>query len=209
MAKDLNPKCKKCRREGAKLFLKGEKCYSSKCPIIKRNYPPGVHGPKRMKRLTEYGTQLREKQKAKRIYNLLEKQFNLSFKKASSIAGDTGENLLKLLEMRLDNSIYRLNIAVSRSQARQMVNHGHFSINGKSINIPSYMIKAGDIIKIKKGHQNKKIFANAKERIKKDKLPSWLNFDLEKLEAKVLHEPKKDDVEKNIDAQAIVEYYSR
>lgn len=209
MAKDLDPKCKKCRREGVKLFLKGEKCYSPKCPMVKRNYPPGVHGAKGPKRLTEYGTQLREKQKAKRIYNLLEKQFRLTFDRASSLGGDVRENLLRLLEMRLDNVVYRLGLASSRSQARQLVNHGHFLVNNRKVNIPSFVVKTGDIVKIKKASRNKKSFRNIGEKIKKDKLPSWLNLDLEKLEAKVLHAPAKSDTEQNIDAQAIVEYYSR
>ena len=144
MAKLLNSKCKKCRREGVKLFLKGERCLSPKCPILKRNYPPGVHGPKGRKRTTEYGTQLREKQKAKRIYGINERQFRNYYRKAISKKGDTGQILQQLLQMRFDNVIYLLRLARSRVQARQMVGHGLFLVNGKKVNIPSYQLKTKD-----------------------------------------------------------------
>ena len=150
MGRDLDPKCKQCRRLGEKLMLKGERCFSSRCAMVKRNYPPGFHGVKGSKhRHSDYSLQLAEKQKAKKQYHLLEKQFKLTFEKASKQPDNTGENLLRLLEMRLDNAVYRLGFASSRSQARQLVNHGHIQVNNRKVNIPSCQIKVGDIIKIK------------------------------------------------------------
>lgn len=209
MGKILGSKCKICRREGEKLMLKGDRCNSPKCAMVKRNYPPGVHGPKGRGRQSGYSVQLREKQKAKRMYNLMEKQFRLTFDRAYKQSGDAGENLLKLLESRFDNIIYRLGFASSRAQAREMVNHRHFTINDKSVNIPSYQVKTGDIIKIKKTSFDKKIFKNIKEKLKKIAIPGWLNLNLEDLSAKVLHMPNKDEVESKINAQIIVEFYSK
>ncbi|MBU0647050.1 30S ribosomal protein S4 [Patescibacteria group bacterium] len=209
MARNLEPKCKSCRREGVKLMLKGERCSSPKCAISKRNYPPGIHGPKGRGRASGYSMQLREKQKAKKIYNILEKQFKLTFDKAIKQKGDAGENLMKLLETRLDNVIFRLALASSRNQARQLVNHRHFTINGKILNIPSYQTKTGDIIKIKKSSSTEKHFINITEQIKKAVMPSWLNFDIKEMTAKVLHAPAKKDFEQGINTQQIVEFYSR
>lgn len=209
MSKNLEPKCKQCRREGEKLMLKGERCDSTKCAVVKRNYPPGIHGSKGRSRQTEYSLQLHEKQKAKKIYNLLEKQFRLTFKKAGQQKGDAGENLMKLLERRLDNVIYRLGYAKSRNQARQLVIHGHFTLNGKKVNIPSLIVKTGDIIKVKVESARKKAFANAEEKMAKNKIPGWINFDKEIKAAKILHDPKKDDLEKKINTPMIVEFYSR
>jgi len=208
MARNLDPKCKQCRRAGEKLFLKGERCNSPKCALVKRNYPPGLHGLKGKKRLSDYGLRLQEKQKAKRQYLLLEKQFKLSFDQAHRQIGDTGENLLKILESRLDNVIYRLRLSPSRNQARQLVNHGHFTVNGRKVDIPSSRVKTGDIIAIKKSSQQK-LFASAEAKIKTDEIPGWLNFDIKEMSAKVLHSPGAEEIRNNINTQMIVEYYSR
>lgn len=210
MSKYLGPKCKLCRREGEKLMLKGERCRTAKCAIVKKNYPPGIHGPKgRGNRPSGYSMQLREKQKAKRIYNLLEKQFKISFDRATKQKGDAGENLLRILETRLDNVIYRLGIAESRAQARTMVSHGHFKVNDKKVNIPSYNVKPGDIIKIKESSRTGKQFANLGERLKKIEIPGWLNFEIKDFSAKVLHQPAKENFEMKVNAPMIVEFYSR
>lgn len=209
MSKYLGPKCKLCRREGEKLMLKGERCYTGKCAIVKKNYPPGVHGPKGRARQSGYNLQLREKQKAKRIYNLLEKQFELSFNKARRQKGDVGENLLKILETRLDNVVYRLGLAKSRAQGRILTNHGHFTVNGKKVNIPSFNVKTGDIIKVKSRSRNGKQFANLADRLKKTEIPGWLNFDLKDMSAKVLHQPTPESLEMKINNQMVVEFYSR
>ena len=209
MAKYLGAKCKLCRREGEKLMLKGERCYTGKCAIVKRPYPPGLHGPKGRARQSGYNLQLREKQKAKRLYNLLEKQFKLSFKRASKQKGDAGENLMKLLETRLDNVIYRLGLAASRAEARTLVNHGHFQINGKKVSIPSYNVKTGEIIKIKKSSQTSKRFANLSDRLKKMEIPGWLYWDGKEFSAKILELPHKENFEAKINPQMIVEFYSR
>ncbi len=209
MSKNLSPKCKLCRREGEKLMLKGERCATPKCALVKKNYPPGLHGPKGRGRPTGYSLQLREKQKAKRIYNILEKQFENSYNKAIKMKGDVGENLLGLLEARLDNVIYRLGLAVSRSQARELVSHGHFLVNKKRVKIPSYLVKTGEIITIKTSSQKSKIFSNLSEKLKKNNLPGWLSFNTQNLEAKILNLPKKEDLEAKINVQLIIEFYSR
>ncbi len=177
--------------------------------MVKKNYPPGIHGAKGRRRQSDYSLQLREKQKAKKLYNLLEKQFKITFNKASQQKGDAGENLLKALETRLDNVIYRLSFAFSRSQARQLVNHGHFTVNDKKVNIPSYQVKSGDVIKIRLSSQKNKAFNNLSEKLKKAEVPGWLNLNQKELTGKVLHQPSKDDVEMKINKQMIVEFYSR
>jgi len=209
MSKNLAPQCKQCRRVGEKLFLKGEKCQTQKCPVVRRPYPPGIHGPKGKQRQTDYGLQLQEKQKAKKFYNLLEKQFRLTIEKSKKQTGDVGENFMRLLEMRLDNVIYRLGFAASHLEARQLVNHGHFTVNGKKVNIPSYQVAAGEVIKIKEASKRAKVFKDIAEKAKKKQRPSWLNLDTVDLSAKVLHKPKKEDLTANINTQMIVEYYSR
>lgn len=209
MGKNLEPKCKQCRRIGEKLMLKGSRCNSSKCGMIKRNYPPGMHGSKMKKRQTEYGIQLQEKQKARKMYNIMEKQFKLIFDKAEKANGDTGYNLLKSLEMRLDNTIYRLGFAESRNQARHIVSHGHFVVNNKKVDISSYIVKSGDIIKIKKLSKGKKCFKNIEEKLKTHEIPGWLHFDTQELEGKVLHEPTEAMLQLNINTQMIVEFYSK
>ena len=209
MARNIDNKCKQCRRVGEKLFLKGERCFSAKCAMVKRNYAPGFHGPKGRKRLSDYGLQLQEKQKARKLYGLLEKQFRLTFDKASKKSGDAGTNFLKLLEMRLDNVVYRLGLASSRSQARQLVNHGHFTLNGKKAGIPSMIVKPGQVIKVKKTSTKTKFFKNIEEKLKKAEVPSWLSLDAGELSAKVLHEPKDSDLPQNINVQMIIEFYSK
>ena len=209
MPKYLGAKCKLCRREGEKLMLKGDRCFTAKCAVVKKNYPPGIHGPKGRARQSGYNLQLREKQKAKKIYNMLEKQFKLSFERAMNQKGDVGENLMKILETRLDNVIYRLGFADSRASARTYVNHGHFTVNGGKVNIPSFNVKTGDIIKIKKSSQTSKQFSNLAEKLKKKEIPGWLNLDLKDFGAKVLHQPSKEFFELKINTPMIVEFYSR
>lgn len=212
MGRNLDPKCKQCRRTGEKLFLKGERCDSPKCAMVKRNYPPGFHGPKGKKRQSDYSLQLTEKQKAKKQYHLLEKQFRLTFDKSAKQSGDIGENLLKLLEMRLDNTVYRLGLATSRARARQLVSHGHLLVNDRRVNIPSFQVKAGDVVKIKKKSQNQKPFRELVEKLsgqEKLDIPGWLNFDKKELSGKVLHQPTKNDIQTNINTQMIVEFYSK
>lgn len=209
MGRNLEPKCKQCRRSGEKLMLKGERCDTPKCAMVKRNYPPGFHGPKGRKRQSDYGLQLNEKQKAKKTYNLLEKQFKLTFQKAMSMSGDLGENLLKLLEMRLDNAVFRLGFAESRIKARQMVNHGSFKVNNRKVNIPSYCVKEGDVINVCEKSQKSKHFKELPEKIKKHQVPGWLNLNQKELTGKILHEPSAKDIQANFNAQVIVEFYSR
>lgn len=209
MSKNLSPKCKQCRRSGEKLFLKGDRCNSPKCAMVKRNYPPGIHGPKGKPRLSEYGMQLQEKQKAKKQYILLEKQFQITFNKAKKQSGDVGENFLKILEERLDNVVYRLGFTNSRSQARELVSHGHFTVNDKNVDIPSYHLKVGDIVKIKKSSQKNKIFNKIEEKMKKANVPGWLNMDISNMAGKVLHHPSIKDIQTNVNIQMIVEFYSR
>ena len=208
MSKDLDHKCKQCRREGVKLFLKGEKCYGPKCPIVRRNYPPGIHGAKKTRqRLTEYGHQLREKQKAKKIYGILERPFRNYCQKAIKQKGDTNEILGQLLEMRLDNVIYRLGLAKSRKAARQLVSHGFFLVNGKKVNIPSYQVKIKDEITIKPSKTKTKAFIDL--NLEKHEVPGWLHFDPKEMKAKIINRPKEEELEKSFNTRLIVEFYSR
>ena len=207
MAVYRDAKCKLCRREGAKLFLKGEKCYMEKCPFNKRPLPPGQHGAGRQK-VSEYGQQLREKQKTKRIYGVQEGQFRHYYEVADRMKGITGENMLSLLERRLDNVIFRMGIGVSRTQARQLVNHAHFTVNGRTVNVPSYSVKAGDVIAVKENRKNNKFFEQIKT-MKVANMPKWLEFDPEKLEGKVLALPTREDVDSQIAEHMIVELYSK
>jgi small subunit ribosomal protein S4 len=209
MGRNLDPKCKQCRRVGEKMFLKGERCSSAKCALTKRNYPPGVHGGKGRTRQTEYGLQLQEKQKAMKEYRLLEKQFKLTFLKAHKLSGNVADNFLSLLETRLDNTVYRLNFAPSRDMARQLITHGHMTVNGKKVAIPSYQVKANDIIKIKDGSDRKKVFSKLNETLKKAKMPSWLYLNVGEMSGKVLNQPSAKDLITNINPQMIVEFYSR
>lgn len=209
MAKDLGSKCKKCRRVGEKLLLKGERCNTAKCAMVKRNYPPGFHGQKGRKRATGYGIQLTEKQKAKRTYNVLEKQFRLTFEKAKNKGGDAGENFLQLLEMRLDNVVYRAGFASSRPQARQLINHGHFDVNDKKVTIPSYIVKNGDILKVRSGKKDGKFHKSMIEALKGKEMPGWLNFDKSKGTIKILHKPSLEMINPNFQISQIIEFYSK
>jgi len=203
--------CKLCRREGKKLFLKGDRCNTSKCAIVKRNYLPGQHGHKQgpTRKMSVYGRQLREKQTARRLYNIKENQFSLYFKKATRKKGNSEEHFFTMLESRFDNVIFRLGLATSRNQARQMIGHGHFLINGKKVNIPSYQLKVNDAIDVKKKSLETPLFKNAAERLKTQESPEWLYFDLKTMSAKVLAAPDFKKSVTDFDMKQIVEYYSR
>lgn len=206
MSRYTDANCKLCRREGQKLFLKGERCYSSKCAIERRNYAPGQHGQARKKQ-SEYGLQLREKQKAKRFYGVQETQFRNLFDKAANKAGKTGENLMVMLETRLDNVVFRLGFAASRKEARQLVTHGHFTVNGKKANIPSMEVKAGDVIKVKERSTSSPKFKEIKEM--SITVPAWMTVDTDKLEGKVVAMPRREDIDTPIAEHLIVELYSK
>lgn len=210
MARNLDPKCKQCRRAGEKLFLKGERCDSPKCAMIKRKYPPGMHGPKQRIRLSEYGLQLREKQKMRKMYGLLERQFRNYFKKASSMKGDAGYNFLNLLEHRLDNVVLKAKFADSRDLARQAISHGHVLVNGKKLSVPSYITKIGDEVGIKESSfLIKKFSESGKDKEAKRELASWLNFDKEKKVIKIISSVEAEDLPRNIDIRLIIEFYSK
>ena len=208
MARYKDEQCRRCRREGQKLFLKGSRCYSDKCSISRRNYAPGQHGQKRAK-LSEYGTQLREKQKTKSYYGVGEKQFRGYFEMASNKKGVTGENLLQILESRLDNVVYRLGFGASRAQARQLVNHGQFEVNGKKVDIPSYIVKAGDVITVREiKKENSTIKANVEANAARP-VPAWLEFNNETLSGKVVRLASREDVDIPVEEHLIVELYSK
>ncbi len=210
MGRNLDSKCQQCRRVGEKLFLKGERCNTPKCAMVKRNYPPGFHGPTRGRRkASDYGTQLMEKQKAKKYYNVMEKQFRLTFEKAAKKTGDSGKNFLRLLEMRLDNVVFRLGFASSRNQARQLVNHGHFDVNGVKTDIASFIVKPGQEIAVRARSRKNPYFKQTAEKLKKAELPAWLNLQAADMKAKVLHEPADTDLPTNLNVQMIIEYYSK
>ncbi|MDE6583375.1 MAG: 30S ribosomal protein S4 [Clostridia bacterium] len=206
MARTIEPDCRQCRREGRKLFLKGERCTSKKCAMERRPVIPGQHGASR-KRVTEYGLQLREKQKVKRMYGILEKQFRKYYEDATAAKGATGPKMLSLIETRLDNVIYRMGIGASRAECRQIVNHGHICVNGKSVNIASYRVKVGDVITIKESKKELDMFKQLKGM--KIVMPKWLEFDTENLTGKILALPEREDIDSDIKEQLIVELYSR
>jgi small subunit ribosomal protein S4 len=208
MARYIDSVCKLCRRERQKLFLKGQKCYTEKCPIESRNYPPGEHGQRRRSKVSEYGIQLREKQKIKRIYGLLENQFRNYFKRANKQNGITGENLIKLLESRFDNIVYRLGLAASRKQARQLIRHRHFMINERLVDIPSYSLTAGDIIKVRDKSKKLDAIHNSLKRVK-DTAYSWLTIDKDNLTGTYVQIPEREDVPLNANEQLVVELYSK
>lgn len=208
MARYTSADCRQCRREKCKLFLKGDRCYSEKCALTKRGKIPGVHADSR-KKITEYGLQLREKQKTKRIYGLQEKQFHKYYEEAERTKGVTGANMLILLEERLDNVVFRMGIGISRSQARQFVNHGLITVNGKRVTIPSYAVKVGDVISIKENKQEQPLFVALKQSKKPANLPQWLDFDPATLTGKVLAKPTREDIDANIQEHMIVELYSK
>ncbi len=207
MGRYTGPKCRLCRREGTKLFLKGDRCYSDKCAMNRRPFPPGQHGRYR-RRLTGYAIRLREKQKLKRIYGLREEQFRRYVEEAQKVKGRTGTALLRILEERLDNVVYRAGFANSRDQARQLVSHGHFLVNGRVTDIPSYRVEPGDVIEVKPQSKDK-LRELIKEAAEKRNLPSWLTRDLENLRIQVTAEPAEEDLDKSIDMNLIVEFYSR
>ena len=209
MARYIGPVCRLCRREGMKLFLKGERCYTEKCAIEKRNLPPGQHGKLRKAKLVGYGLQLREKQKVKRIYGVLENQFRRYFEVADRTRGITGETLLQLLERRLDNVIYRLGLATSRAQARQLVRHGHFLVNGKKVDIPSYSVKAGDVVTVRGTSAQAPAIVHAMEEVKGRGIPEWLTFDAGQMTGRIQSLPTRQQINLPVQEQLIVELYSK
>lgn len=208
MARYTDSVCKLCRRERQKLFLKGQKCFTDKCPVEVRNYPPGQHGISRRAKVSEYGIQLREKQKIKRLYGLLETQFRNCFEKANRTKGITGENLIKLLESRLDNVVYRIGFASSRKQARQLIRHRHIIVNDRPVDIPSYILNAGDVIKIKEKSKRLDAIHSSLKRVK-DSTYSWLSVDKASLSGTFLQVPDRVDVPLNANEQLVVELYSK
>ena len=206
MSRYTDANCKLCRREGQKLFLKGERCYSAKCALEKRNYAPGQHGQARKKQ-SDYGNQLREKQKAKRFYGVQETQFRNMFDKAANKSGKTGDNLLIMLETRLDNAVFRLGFAASRKEARQLVTHGNFTVNGKKANIPSMEVKAGDVIAVKSKSQQSPKFKEIRDM--QITVPQWMDVDVNKLEGKILALPTREQIDTPIAEHLIVELYSK
>jgi small subunit ribosomal protein S4 len=201
--------CRLCRREGIKLFLKGHRCLTDKCAIEKRNFPPGQHGKSRRPKLIGYGLQLREKQKVRRLYGILEDQFRIYFEKAARAKGITGENLLSMLERRLDNTVYRLGLATSRAEARQLVRHSHILVNGRKVNIPSFQVAPGQEIAVKEGSRRLSSIQRALDLAGNRSLPSWLEFDREQMKGRVTSFPKREDVNFPIQEQMIVELYSK
>jgi len=209
MGRNLEPKCKQCRREGEKLYLKGEKCSTTKCPMVQRSYRPGQHGPVNRVRPTAFGIQLREKQKAKNTYGLMEKQFRNYFEKAKNTSGNTTDVLVRLLELRLDNVVYRLGLARSRSLARQIVNHGHVLVNGKTVTIPSYQVREGELITVDEKSRSGQMLLGEMARLDQHQTPSWLHMEAGEFTGKVLHAPQDDDLKQNFNPKLIVEFYSR
>jgi small subunit ribosomal protein S4 len=209
MARYIGPVCRLCRREGMKLFLKGERCYTEKCAIEKRNVPPGQHGRSRKAKIVGYGIQLREKQKVKRTYGVLENQFRRYFEAADRQKGITGELLLQMLERRLDNVIYRLGFATSRAQARQLVRHGHFNVNGRKVDIPSYAVRQGDVVAVRGASGQNVSIQHAMEEVKGRGIPEWLMFDSAALSGRVSQLPTREQINLPVQEQLIVELYSK
>ena len=208
MARYTGSVCRLCRREGAKLFLKGTRCYTKKCSFERRPTPPGQHGVRRRK-VGDFGLQLREKQKIRRVYGVLERQFRNYFREAQTHQGVTGEWLLRSLELRLDNVVYRMGLASSRAQARQLVGHGHFSVNGVPTNIPSFQLKPGDRVEVRENRRAREPFKLAKETLKSHQPPEWLSLDAAKLSGAVAELPRRDQMPLDLNEQLVVEYYSR
>lgn len=212
MARYTGPQCKVCRREGEKLFLKGARCLSPKCAIEKRNYPPGQHGQEsqyRRGRASDYSLQLREKQKVRRIYGVLERQFRRYFREALKRPGMTGSNLLSLVERRLDNTVYRLGFADSRAQARQLVQHGHFNVNGRRTSVPSFIVSPGDVISVRDLSRTRTYFKTLRDYAGERSVPEWLRRDVAGLSAEIVRVPEREDIDYTISEQLVVEYYSR
>ena len=208
MARYTGPSCRLCRRERLQLFLKGEKCYTEKCSVVRREYPPGQHGQGR-KKFSDYEVQLREKQKVKRIYGVMEKQFRRYFQEASRQRGITGENLLLMLESRLDNMVYRMGFAGSRNEARELVKHNHFTVNGRRVNIPSYMVKTGDMIELREKSKKITRIQEALEAVSRRGIPRWLEMDKDAMRGKVASLPAREELTMPIKEQLIVELYSK
>jgi len=208
LARYIGSKCRLCRREGEKLFLKGEKCYTSKCAIENRPFPPGQHGQRRT-RLSDYARQLREKQKLRRIYGILEKQFHLYYKEADRLKGSTGENLLQLLESRLDNVVFRMGFGVSRAEARQLVRHNGITVNGQKVNIPSYLVKAGDVVAVAEKSREQLRVKSAAELAQQRGVAEWLDVDAKKLEGTFKAMPERSELPAEIQEQLVVELYSK
>jgi small subunit ribosomal protein S4 len=212
MSKYIGPVCRLCRREGEKLYLKGARCLSPKCAIEKRNFPPGQHGKEgqfRRNRASDYLQQLREKQKARRVYGVLEAQFRRYYKQALKSRGVTGQVLLQMLERRLDNVVYRMGFAVNRAQARNLVTHGHFNVNGRRTDVPSLIIEPGDVLEVRPGSQRRTYFSNLKTADESRSVPGWLSSDTQALAGKVLRLPAREEIDANLNEQLIVEFYSR
>lgn len=206
MGRYIGPTCRLCRREGMKLYLKGDKCYTDKCPVVRRGYAPGQHGQEK-KKLTNYGMQLREKQKLKRYYGVLERQFVRYYEEAERMKGITGENLLQLLERRLDNVVYRLGFAASRPQARQLVSHGHIEVNGKKVDIPSFLVKPGDVISVREKSRSMELIKNNLEVSRN--VPDWLELNKDAFEGRVVSLPRREHIDLPIQEHLIVELYSK
>jgi len=210
MARYHGSVCRLCRREGMKLMLKGDRCNSPKCALERRNYPPGQHGASRQRRrISDYGVRLRAKQQARRMYGLMERPFRRLFEEATRTQGATGEVLLRLLERRLDNVVYRLGFADSRAAARQLVRHGHFVVNGRKTNIPSFLVRPGDAIAVRPESRSRKYFKTRSEELDPRNVPGWLNLEVEGLSAQIIREPNTEECEQNLQPQMIVEFYSR
>jgi len=209
LARYTDSVCKLCRREGEKLFLKGDRCYSPKCAMDRRGTPPGDRGTQFRRRESDFGNQLRAKQKIRRLYGVMERQFRRYFSRAQRMRGLTGENLLSMLESRLDNVVYRLNFGDSRPQARQLVQHGHVSVNGRKTNIPSFLVKPGDVIAVREPSKSRSFFKERVQTISDGKVPGWLQLDTDNLVGTVLAQPTREDIEFTLNEQLVVEFYSR
>ena len=209
MGRYIEPSCRLCRRERQKLFLKGTKCFTEKCPVERRAYPPGQHGQSRRQKISEYGVQLREKQKIRRMYGLMEQQFRNYFEKALRKTGRTGETLVKMLESRLDNVVYRLGFAPSRKSARQLITHGHLLVNNEHVNIPSYLLRAGDIVQVREKSKKLDVIHSSMKRMKDSTMLPWLSLDKAAMAGTFLNVPERADVPLNANEQLIVELYSK
>ncbi len=209
MARNLDPKCRQCRREGEKLFLKAEKCFTDKCAIEKRNFPPGQHGQRRSSRMSDYGVQLREKQKVRRIYGVLEKQFRRYYAEADRLKGVTGENLLQLLECRLDNVVFRMGLGGSRTESRQIVRHNSILVNGKRVNIPSYQVRAGDIVSVVEASKKQLRIKAALEAAEERGFPEWIEVDVKAFSGTFKSKPQREDLPSTINESLVIELYSK
>ncbi len=209
MARNIDPKCRQCRREGVKLFLKGDRCLTLKCAIERRNFPPGVHGQNQRKKTSDYGVQMREKQKARRMYGVLERQFRGYYWKATHQKGITGENLLRMLELRLDNLVYRMGLATSRSQARQLILHRHLAVNGRTVTVPSYQCRAGDAIEVRGSSKELDVIKSALDSRDPNSTVSWLSVDKGTLSGTLVAVPSRGDIPVPLNEQLIVELYSK